>query len=63
MGAGMKYHQLSAEERFLIATLRRYRVSIPDIAATLEAAPYDRLARTATQHGSKRLRLWICQGA
>jgi IS30 family transposase len=31
----MNYLQLSAEERFLIATLRRYRVSIPDIAVTL----------------------------
>lgn len=31
----MKYHQLTAEERFLIATLRRHRISTPDIAATL----------------------------
>jgi len=31
----MKYHQLTAEERFLIATLRRHRISTPAIAATL----------------------------
>jgi IS30 family transposase len=31
----MTYKHLTAEERFLIASLRRYRVSIPDIAATL----------------------------
>jgi transposase, IS30 family len=32
----MKYQQLSAEERFLIAALRAHWISIPDIATLLK---------------------------
>lgn len=68
----MKYQQLSAEERFLIAALRAHWISIPDIAAVLNrhrstvwrelkrnAAPYDGGYRSARAHeraGARRKR-------
>jgi IS30 family transposase len=68
----MKYQQLTAEERFLIAALRAHWISIPDIAALLErhrstvwrelkrnAAPYDGGYRSARAHeraGARRKR-------
>ena len=68
----MQYQQLSAEERFLIATLRIHAIGIPDIAALLgrhrstvwrelrrNAAPYDGGYRSARAHeraGARRKR-------
>lgn len=68
----MQYHQLSEQERFLIASLRSHWIGIPDIAALLKrhrttvwrelrrnAAPYDGGYRSARAHeraGARRKR-------
>ena len=68
----MNYHQLTAEERFLIAALRTHWIGIPEIAAILgrhrstvwrelqrNAAPYDGGYRSARAHeraGARRKR-------
>jgi IS30 family transposase len=68
---GMKYYQLSAEERFLIAALRSQGVSLPEIAGILgrhrstvwrevgrNCAPYDGGYRSRRAHQRAHARRW-----
>lgn len=71
-GAAMMYSQLNAEERFLIASLRTYGISLPQIAVVLKrhrstvwrevrrnCAPYDGGYRSERAHeraGARRKR-------